>query len=82
MKKIILSTILLASLLFTSCTDNHSARNYGGTEQVKLLPNHKFVNATWKQDNLWIVTQDTLTGKFYFKEKSSFGIWEGTIEIY
>lgn len=81
MKKIIISAILLSTLLITSCTDNQAARQYGGTEQVKLLPNHKFINATWKQDDLWIVTQDTLTGKFYFKEKSSWGLLEGTIEI-
>lgn len=71
--------LLLISLF--SCTDNQRARNFGGTEHVKMPPNHKFINLSWKQDDLWIVSQDTTTNIIYCWEKSSFGIMEGEIVI-
>lgn len=79
MNKIILVAITLLALV--SCTDNERARNYGGTEIVNLQPQEKFINITWKQDNLWIVVQDTITGDFYAREKSSFGVLEGKVII-
>jgi hypothetical protein len=68
-------------LLFVSCTDNQRARKFGGTETVKLEPQEKFINITWKQDNLWIIVQDTTTGVYYAREKSSFGVLEGKVII-
>jgi hypothetical protein len=65
----------------TSCTDNQRARSFGGTETIKLLPNEEFVNITWKQDNLWVIVKDTVTGKFYAREKSSFGLMQGKVVI-
>ena len=79
MRKIL--TVAIALLAFTSCTDNQKARNFGGTETVKLEPNEKFINITWKQDDLWIIVQDTVTGSYYVREKSSFGMLEGKVII-
>jgi hypothetical protein len=73
--------ILLIGLLFISCTDNQKARKFGGTEQIKLNPNEKFINITWKNDDLWVIVQDTVSGDYYAREKSSFGIWEGKIIV-
>lgn len=80
MKKTIL---ILASVItvLTSCTDNQRAKRFGGTETVNLPVNCKFVSATWKQDDLWICYTNTVTGISYMKEKSNWGILEGTIEI-
>ena len=78
MKKVL--TLLLVIFLF-SCTDNQRARKFGGEETINLEPNEKFINITWKQDNIWIVTQDTITKTYYAREKSSFGIWQGKIII-
>ncbi len=75
------SFILLATLVLISCTDNQRARKFGGTETVKLEPQEKFINISWKQDDLWIVVQDTITGKYYVREKSSFGLMQGKIII-
>ena len=76
-----LTMVAITLLALASCTDNQKARNYGGTETIKLEPQEKFINITWKQDNLWIIVQDTLTGSFYAREKSSFGVWEGKVII-
>jgi hypothetical protein len=76
-----LAIVAITLLAFASCTDNQRARNFGGTETIKLEPNEKFINVTWKQDNLWVVVQDTVTGVFYAKEKSSYGLMEGKVII-
>lgn len=79
MDKFLMVAITLLAL--TSCTDNQRARKYGGTETINLEPNEKFINITWKQNNLWIIVQDTVSGNYYARKKSSFGILEGKIII-
>lgn len=79
MRKLTMVAITLLALV--SCTDNQRARSFGGTETVKLEPNEKFINITWKQDNLWIIVQDTVTGNYYAREKSSFGVLQGKVVI-
>jgi len=79
MKKTILLSICFLFLL--SCTDNTRARRFGGTEAIKLEPQEKFINITWKQDDIWIIVKDTISGVYYAREKSSFGVWQGKIII-
>ena len=76
-----LTMVAITLLALVSCTDNQRARSFGGTETVKLEPNEKFINITWKQDNLWIIVQDTVTGNYYAREKSSFGVLQGKVVI-
>ena len=76
-----LTMIAITLLALVSCTDNQRARSFGGTETVKLGPNEKFINITWKQDNLWLIVQDTVTGTYYAREKSSFGLVQGKVVI-
>lgn len=79
---VILILLLTCVILFSSCTDNSRARRFGGTEEVELNQNEVVLNATWKGDETWICTKDTVTGITYFREKSSWGILEGTVIIY
>ena len=80
--KRLFALLLLAVLFITiGCTPQSRARNFGGTENVQLKPNEVLINVTWKDDNLWILTKDTLTGAQYFRESSSWGVWEGEIII-
>lgn len=79
MKK--LTMFLVFTAILASCTQNQRARSFGGNEVVKLPEHNILINSTWKQDNLWILTKDTLTNKFYFRESSSFGLLEGSIEF-
>lgn len=80
--------ILLVSsitLVTSSCTENQRARTFGGTMVIDLPAGEKVVNATWKESDLWILTRkfraDEQSETYYFREKSSFGILEGTITI-
>lgn len=79
MKKITILLTLFTSLIFTSCTDNQSVKNWGGTEEIGIPEGRNFVNITWKEDDLWIVTEDS--SYYYFTEQSSWGILEGEIKI-
>jgi hypothetical protein len=77
MKKLMM--ILVAMVVMSSCTENVRARHFGGTETLALKPNEKVLNVTWKDNEMWVCTQDTITGVVYFREKSSWGVMEGTV---
>ena len=77
MKK--LFVIAIAALSLASCTDNARARHFGGTEEIELKPNEVVLNVTWKENEMWICTKDTVSGVVYFREKSSWGVMEGTV---
>ena len=79
MKKILITTLTLITL--ASCTENQRARTFGGTEKVSLKPNEIVLNVTWKKDEMWICTKDTLTNTVYFREKSNWGMLEGTVVL-
>ena len=82
MKKLlfILMFILMCTVtfIFSSCTQNQRARNFGGSAEVKLPRNCILINATWKQNDLWILVEDTITHKKTLIENSNFGILEGS----
>jgi len=81
MKKLLVILVLLVGL--TSCTENERAKNFGGTMTVELPKGHTLVTATWKESELWYLTEirpDSVKPKTYwFKEESNFGKWEGTV---
>jgi uncharacterized lipoprotein YehR (DUF1307 family) len=77
MKKIFV--IAIATLSLVSCTENERARRFGGVEEVELKPNEVVLNVTWKENEMWVCTKDTTTNTVYFREKSSWGVMEGTV---
>ena len=79
MRKIFILAIAIVSL--ASCTANERARRFGGTETIDIPEGRILVNCTWKQNDLWLLTKDTTTGKMYFNEKSSWGMVEGEINF-
>lgn len=77
--------ILISSVLLTSCTDNWSSKNLGGTMIIDLPKGEKLVNITWKEESVWYLTRP-MTGnetpqESKFQEKSPKGIIEGTVII-
>lgn len=77
---------ILISILTTSCTENSRAKHFGGTITVSLPKGTKFVNATWKDTELWYSYRPTRVGETpevtIFKEQSSMGIWEGEVRFH
>lgn len=82
MKKIFSLIIAITAIicLATSCTQNQRAREFGGTMTVKLEAGQKLIMATWKDNDLFYLTEPmeenykpkTKT----FQENSSYGILE------
>lgn len=78
---------LVCLLLFgcASCTSQEIARKFGGTAGVAVPEGQKVVVATWKEDDLWVLTRPMREGEvpeeYKFQESSSWGIMEGTVVI-
>lgn len=70
-------------LMASGCTENQRAKQFGGTATVDLPKGQKLVTATWRQDDMWILTRpladDEQPVDSKFQEKSSFGVIEGTV---
>lgn len=71
--------IALFAFMMVSCTENQRAKTFGGTTEYQIPNGETFVNATWKDDDLWIITKDTVTNLIYMRECSSWGIFNGTV---
>jgi starvation-inducible outer membrane lipoprotein len=84
MKKTFFALLAIAAL--SSCTDNERVKNFGGSAIMEIPFNQKFVNVTWKESELWVLTkqrtnEDTTYNTYHFSEKSSWGVMEGTYTI-
>lgn len=78
--------LLIGVILFgvgTACTENERAKTFGGKMTVMIENDQKFVNATWKDSDLWVLTRqrkpEDKYDVFKFVEKSTFGVLEGEI---
>lgn len=83
MKKQILILCFIIGILqlFNSCTKNQRTRSWGASEEMSLKPNEILINITWKGEDMWVLTEDTNTHIKYFRESSSWGIWNGEVII-
>lgn len=74
---------LLLVLVMCSCTENQRARRFGGDMTVYLPFNEKLVMATWKEFDLYYLTEpmdsDYIPKNKKFIEDSNWGILETTI---
>ncbi len=82
MKKILLvSAILVGTLAMSGC--NFMARSFGGEQTIELAKNQKFINVTWKEANIWVLTkpmkENDVVETYEFKEYSSGGLLEGKV---
>ena len=75
--------LLFALVAMCSCTQNQMARTYGGKMTIELPKGEKLVNATWKEANLFYLTEPMEEGYVpkskKFRESSNFGVWESEI---
>jgi hypothetical protein len=62
---------------------NWRAKTFGGSMTYALPAGEKFVNATWKEGDLWYITRKAKPGEttetYIFQEKSSLGVLQGTV---
>jgi hypothetical protein len=59
------------------------SRKFGGSTTINLEKGQKLVEATWKENSLWYLTEpmdsDYVPKTKTFKEDSNFGVLEGTV---
>lgn len=83
MKAMILAIGL--ALLACGCTEQQRAKKFGGNASVSLPAGEKIVGATWKEDDLWILTRPMRAGEqaetHVLRESSSWGVLQGTVTI-
>lgn len=84
MKKLfILIAAIAVTLGITSCTEQERTRTFGGTMEINLEPGEKLMMATWKESDLFYLTEpmepDYQPKRKTFKESSSYGIMESKI---
>ena len=81
-KLIILSLFALSMVALISC-DNWKSRKWGGSTTITLPKGEKLIEATWKENSLWYLTEpmdiDYKPKTKTFREDSNFGILEGTV---
>lgn len=80
---LILATCMIA---FTGCSENSRAKAFGGTMNFEVPSDQAFVNVTWKDESLWVLTKDravtdTDYSTYHFIEDSSGGWFEGDVII-
>lgn len=80
MKKLVL--LALSAIMMVGC-DQYITRQVGGTTTIQLEPNQKLVEATWKESNLWYLTEpmdsDYKPKTKVFQESSLLGVMEGKV---
>lgn len=86
MKKKILNLILMGVMLMTLLTGCQSvAKTMGGSVTLKLKPNQKLEEITWKDDSLWYLTrpmtENDTAETHTFQQSTDFGVFEGTVTI-
>ena len=83
MKKYILPIVAVIAALLFSCTKNDAAKHYGGTARIDLPKGQRLIVATWKESNLWYLTEAMPEGYApqdkTFKESSKSAGLEGTV---
>lgn len=83
MKRVFWAAIVAS--MIASCTQQMVTRYGGGTSEIELKKGQKLVEITWKDEDIWLLTEpmdsDYVPKVKTFYEKSSFGVLEGVITI-
>ena len=82
MKKVLLLAAML--VMMTGC-DQFVSRNFGGASTIELEKGQRLVEITWKESDLWILTEpmdsDYIPQTKTFYESSCAGMLQGRITI-
>ena len=84
MRKIYSAVLLLVMMtITTACTEQGRTRTFGGKMSIKLPKGERLITATWKESDLFYLTEPMDSGYVpknkKFVESSSYGVWESEI---
>ena len=82
---LLLLTLIVALTIGTSCTEQDRVRTFGGAMEIRLPKGQKLMMATWKETNLFYLTEPMdstyVPKEKIFQESSSFGALESRIHF-
>lgn len=82
---VVIMVVIFVAFAVSVFSSQFSAKQFGGVYTVNLAPNYKLINATWKANDLWILTQPMtqhdLPITTTFQEYSNLGILQGKVII-
>lgn len=77
--------VAAVALMLSGC-DQTMSRQFGGTTTINLPCGEKYINASWKENNLWYATHPATAGEMFYtivyRESSIVGILEGKVMFY
>lgn len=82
MKTIKVMLLLFVLVSITGC-EQMASRDFGGDMTITLKPGVKLIEVTWKESNLWYLTEpmdsDYVPKTKVFKEIAVMGVLNGTV---
>lgn len=83
--KYISVTFLIVLIMCSTIGCQAITKSFGGTTTLKLKPNEKLEEITWKDNSLWYLTRPMRDNEepevHIFKESDNLGILEGTVKV-
>ncbi len=61
--------------------EQHFVKNYGGVMSISVPEGQMHMQATWKEDHLWIENYDPATNTCIFSEYAKGNLLEGRVKI-
>lgn len=80
MKKKLLALGIICTLCMVVTGCQSITKSMGGSTTIKLEPNQKLEEITWKDDSLWYLTRpmtdEDMAETHTFQQSSNFGVFE------
>lgn len=79
----IIGILVTIPIAYRGC-HQHIVKEWGGSLTIRLKPNIKLLNVTWKEEQLWLLTTDRtneLPKTYNFTERTKLGILRGNVKI-
>ncbi|MAX55610.1 MAG: hypothetical protein CL537_08905 [Alcanivoracaceae bacterium] len=72
---------LVSTLAYYFWLQQVFVKRFGGTMSITIPEEHYHLNATWKDDNLWIEDYDPATNECIFREYSRGNMLQGRVVL-
>lgn len=76
---------IFVTIVLASCTEQQMTRRFGGKMTINLPKGERLVMATWKNSNLFTLTEPMNSGYIpktkVFRESSSWGVFKSEIKF-
>lgn len=76
-----LAILLIGWIMYYFHYEQHFVKNYGGVMSISVPEGQIHLNATWKDENLWIENYDPKSNTCIFSEYSKGALLEGKVTI-